>query len=175
MSVCTSEVEFKDSKFSALTFVKEQHYEVWDNFNVRFCIYRPFVKTTYRVRLRKDKNDNRKLRGRQIVVCETEDRDTYRKRTSGPVRPSMKHAKCLLPLPAIYSSSPFSSFFASSHFSILSVYAGLQNADLIRDNLTPSTRSCFDELNLCRLGVSTPCILPRSLFSKLRHRRIFRP
>lgn len=74
-----------------------------------------------------------------------------------------------------YSSPPLlSSLFVFSHFSTLSVYAGLQNADLIRDNLTPSTRSCFDELNPSRFGVPNP-VHSRLFFPKLRHRRIFRP
>lgn len=107
---------------------------------------------------------------RAISRAQEEDEwtDSSSWREARKVSPSFVHSFH----PPASSLPPLSSLFRFLTFFHPSVYAGLQNADLIRDNLTPSTRSCFDELNPSRLGVSTALHL---LFPKLRHRRIFRP
>lgn len=116
----------------------------------------------------------RALRTHNVVLCEATDRDISQKKKKGNPRNrgffsrGVKHTRCLFCPPHLYPlfRHRFSSLFASSHFfpPSLSVYAGLQNADLIRDNLTPSTRSCFDELNPSRFGYPPPS-QPRALSS----------
>jgi len=118
------------------------------------------------------RNDNRTLRMRQVrrlrsgesrYLQEKDEKTDLSKRevrqVSRPFHPPTLHP-------------PFFSLFTSSIFSPLSVYVGLQNADLIRDNLTLSTRSCFDEFNSCSLVSVFPAY---SLLPKLCHWKIFRP